>query len=96
MTTILDVVAAVANDFGVPIHHLIALRRKYSVPRQIAMFLASELTSKSLPQIGRAMERDHSTVIFGMARTAARIQQEPAFAERVNRIRKHLTPEVQL
>ena len=37
--------------------------RSVTRPRQVAMALAKELTNKSLPEIGRAFERDHTTVL---------------------------------
>lgn len=38
--------------------------RDIAIPRQIAMFLCRKLTSSSLPDIGRAFKRQHSTVLY--------------------------------
>jgi chromosomal replication initiator protein len=55
----------VAEGFGLRPDDLIARCRTKEVasPRQVAMYLARELTGVSLPQIGRAFNRDHATVL---------------------------------
>ena len=50
---------------------LVSARRARAVarPRQIAMYLAKRLTTRSLPEIGRKFGgRDHSTVIHAVRR----------------------------
>jgi chromosomal replication initiator protein len=42
--------------------------QRVSRPRQIAMYLARELTPKSLPHIGQLFDRDHTTVISAIKR----------------------------
>jgi chromosomal replication initiator protein len=43
--------------------------RSYARPRQIAMYLSKQLTTRSLPEIGRRFGgRDHTTVIHGVRR----------------------------
>ena len=56
---------------------LSARRSRYLVrPRQTAIYLAKLLTSKSLPEIGRAFSnRDHTTVIHSV-KTIERMRQE--------------------
>jgi chromosomal replication initiator protein len=45
-------------------------------PRQIAMFLAKELTQKSLPEIGELFGgRDHTTVLHAVRKIAAERQK---------------------
>jgi len=56
----------VADYFGIRVSELKSKRRNRQIarPRQIAMSLAKELTSMSLPDIGDAFGgRDHTTVI---------------------------------
>lgn len=55
-------------------------------PRQIAMYLARRLTGASSAQLGRVFHRDHSTVLYGYDSVAARMEQDPHFAQRVNEI----------
>ncbi len=43
--------------------------RSYARPRQVAMYLAKQLTNRSLPEIGRRFGgRDHTTVMHGVRR----------------------------
>lgn len=58
----------VANYYGIKISDLKSKSRKASLakPRQMAMAIAKQLTNLSLPDIGDAFERDHSTVIHAV------------------------------
>jgi len=53
---------------GVPREELLSKRRTPRVTRarQLAMFLARDLTSLSLAQIAREFDRDHSTVLHAL------------------------------
>ncbi|MBW4329667.1 chromosomal replication initiator protein DnaA [Stakelama sp. CBK3Z-3] len=69
--TIDDIQRAVSNHFDVRPIDLISARRAVVIarPRQIAMYLAKRLTTRSLPEIGRKFgNRDHSTVIHAVRR----------------------------
>ena len=71
--------ALVAETFGISVAELCSARRSQAVvhPRQIAMYLTRELTSASLPAIGRAFGgRDHTTVLYAVNRIGARMQQD--------------------
>jgi len=58
----------VACQFQVPLAEMQSKSRKKSVafPRQVAMFLARKLTDEALSDIGKAMNRDHSTVVHSI------------------------------
>jgi chromosomal replication initiator protein len=65
--------------------------RAVARPRQIAMFLAKQLTSRSLPEIGRKFgNRDHTTVMHACSRVAELMQKDPALAEDVELLRRML------
>jgi chromosomal replication initiator protein len=65
--------------------------RNIARPRQIAMYLAKQLTSKSLPDIGRHFgDRDHTTVMHAVNRVTELIAQDAAFAEDVDLLRRTL------
>lgn len=69
----------VARHYGFSVPELLCERRFVEVarPRQIAMYLAKHLTTRSLPIIGRQFDRDHSTVFYAVKRIAAlRIKDE--------------------
>ncbi|MCX5785954.1 MAG: chromosomal replication initiator protein DnaA [Elusimicrobia bacterium] len=55
-------------------------------PRQIAMYLACELTDMSLPDIGEAFSRDHTTVMYARDKIRQRLHTDPYFSETVNAI----------
>lgn len=69
--TIDDIQKAVCAHFDMKSVDLVSARRARAVarPRQIAMYLAKRLTTRSLPEIGRKFGgRDHSTVIHAVKR----------------------------
>jgi chromosomal replication initiator protein len=71
--------------------------RHLARPRQIAMYLAYELTPKSLPQIGRLFgDRDHTTVLHGYRTVEALIVQDRDFAAVVAELRQSLEDPGQL
>lgn len=71
LVTIENIQKTVADYFKVRMADLLSKRRSRSVarPRQVAMALAKELTSHSLPEIGDAFGgRDHTTVLHACKR----------------------------
>jgi chromosomal replication initiator protein len=81
------ILAAVAEKFGVKGEALCGSRRTRTVvlPRQVAMFLARQLTDLSLVEIGRLFGgRDHTTVMYSCEKVAALIAADLEFAEKVN------------
>lgn len=65
--TVARIKEVVAGYYDIPLNSINSGRRSRAVarPRQVAMYLARELTLKSLPDIGRIFNRDHTTVIHG-------------------------------
>lgn len=73
----------VAEHFGLRVEDMKAKRRTKGVafPRQVAMYLARELTDSSLPRIGEEFGgRDHTTVIHACERVRAEMQRDPHLA----------------
>ena len=69
--TIDEIQKLVSQHFDLKPLDMISARRARAVarPRQIAMYLAKRLTTRSLPEIGRKFGgRDHSTVIHAVRR----------------------------
>lgn len=83
-----DILQAASDEFGVTPDHLVGYGRARltSTARNVAMLVARDHTMFSYPQIGRALGRDHTTVIHARDGVAARMREEPAFAERVARV----------
>lgn len=65
MITIENIKRTVATYYNIRVADLSSARRTRSLarPRQIAMSLAKELTQHSLPEIGEAFGKDHTTVL---------------------------------
>ncbi|HKY90620.1 MAG TPA: chromosomal replication initiator protein DnaA [Nevskiaceae bacterium] len=63
--TIENIMSTVAKYYNIPLKDLRSPRRSRMLarPRQVAMALARELTEHSLPDIGQAFEKDHTTVL---------------------------------
>ena len=88
--TVATIQAAVAKEWGVTTEGLKSKTRTKTLttPRQVAMHLCRELLALQLVEIGNAFGgRDHSTVIHSLERAADCITTDPAFAERVRRVR---------
>ncbi len=82
-----DILKAVSQLYGVPKTELLSSRRAQSVvrPRQIGMYLAKKLTSRSLPEIGRRFGgRDHSTVLHAVRKIEKLLAQDEALQQEVN------------
>ena len=75
--TIEDIQKAVADFYLLKLSDLKSTRRdrKIARPRQIAMWLSKSMTTKSLPDIGSAFERDHTTIIHAV-RTIDELKQK--------------------
>ena len=81
----------VASHFNLNIQELLSPRRSRSLarPRQIAMYLAKQHTTNSLPDIGRKFSnRDHTTVIHAVKKIDELIKVDNAIRESVIEIKK--------
>jgi chromosomal replication initiator protein len=69
--------------------------RRVARPRQVAMYLARKLTSRSLPEIGRRFGgRDHTTVLHACRRIEALCGEDPTFKQEVDFLSQMLTKSV--
>jgi len=77
--SIAEIKMAACAHFGLTPEELLSPSRTPQIvwPRQVAMYLARELTSESLPAIGRQFGgRDHTTVLYACRRAASRITKD--------------------
>ncbi|MDK2881897.1 MAG: chromosomal replication initiator protein [Bacillota bacterium] len=89
--TIARIQSVVAEYFHLRPEDLKAKRRTRAVAeaRQIAMYLARELTDASLPKIGDEFGgRDHTTVLHGCEKIAASLQTDPQLRATIKRLRE--------
>ena len=91
-TTIDEIQKKVAEHFSISVKEMQSSRRARTVarPRQIAMFLAKQLTSRSLPEIGRKFDRDHTTVMHAVRKIEELLGQDTALAESIDSLRRAL------
>ena len=91
-TTIDEIQKKVAEHFNISVKELQSSRRARTVarPRQVAMYLAKQLTSRSLPEIGRKFDRDHTTVMHAVRKVEELIIEDPTLAENIEILRRTL------
>ncbi len=88
-----EIVDAAAQEFEVERDALIARDRRPTVAmaRQVAMYLARELTEHSLPEIGRGIGgRNHTTVLHAVNRISAALRTDPAVRSAVDNLHRRL------
>lgn len=91
--TIEEIQKKVAAHFNIRTSDMHSARRARSVarPRQVAMYLAKQLTSRSLPEIGRKFGgRDHTTVMHAVKKVDELRERDATFAEDVELLRRML------
>lgn len=84
LVTLESIQKTVAEYFKIRVSDLLAKKRTRSIarPRQIAMALAKELTSHSLPEIGESFGgRDHTTVLHACRKVAELKESDTRIAE---------------
>ncbi|MBN1528134.1 MAG: chromosomal replication initiator protein DnaA [Thermoleophilaceae bacterium] len=90
---IADIVDAAAREFGVERAAVLARDRRPGVSnaRQVAMYLARELTDHSLPEIGRGFGgRNHTTVMHAINRIGEALRTDAALRDAVDNLRGQL------
>ena len=88
-----DIQQHTCEAFGLSMDELLSTSRAAPVawPRQVAMYLARELTDQTLPAIGRAFGgRNHTTVMHACRRTAERMATDPEAYDTVRRLTTEL------
>ena len=91
--TIEEIQKKVAAHFNIRTSDMHSARRARSVarPRQVAMYLSKQLTSRSLPEIGRKFGgRDHTTVMHAVKKVDELRELDSSFAEDVELLRRML------
>jgi chromosomal replication initiator protein len=91
--TVEEIQRKVSEHYNIRLSDMIGPKRlrTYARPRQIAMFLSKQLTSRSLPEIGRRFGgRDHTTVMHGVKRIEELRAQDGQIAEDLEMLRRAL------
>jgi len=88
-----DILRIVSRHFAVPKSEILSDRRHRSVvrPRQIGMYLAKQLTSRSLPEIGRRFgNRDHTTVLHAIRKIDKEMGDNPRLKDEIEELKRQL------
>ena len=83
----------VSNYFNIPLSDMLSQRRSRPLarPRQIAMYLAKKMTTRSLPEIGRRFaNRDHTTVIHAVKTINRLSEQDDEMKKNITQIKSLL------
>ena len=83
----------VSNYFNIALSEMLSQRRSRPLarPRQIAMYLAKKLTTRSLPEIGRRFaNRDHTTVIHAVKTITRLSEQDDEMKKNISQIKSLL------
>jgi len=91
--TIEEIQRKVAEHYNIRLSELLGPKRLriFARPRQVAMYLCKQLTSRSLPEIGRHFgKRDHTTVMHGVRRIEELKTQDGQIAEDIELLRRAL------
>ena len=89
-----DILRIISRHFGVSRADILSQRRHRSVvwPRQIGMYLAKQLTQRSLPEIGRRFgDRDHTTVLHAIRKIEGQIAGNPRLKDEIEELKKLLS-----
>ncbi len=92
--TIDEIQRKVAEHYNLRMADMHSARRARNVarPRQVAMYLAKQLTSRSLPEIGRKFGgRDHTTVMHAVRKVEELMEEDAQIAQDVDVVRRALT-----
>jgi chromosomal replication initiator protein len=86
----------VTNFFNIPLAEMLSQRRSRPLarPRQIAMYLAKKMTTRSLPEIGRRFaNRDHTTVIHAVKTITRLSEKDDEMKKNIEQLRSLLLEE---
>jgi len=83
----------VAKYYKIRVSDMASKRRNRSIarPRQIAMALSKDLTNLSLPEIGEAFERDHTTVLHACRKVSQLREEDSRIEEDYSNLSRTLT-----
>ena len=88
-----DILRTISQQYAVSRGDLLSARRTRSIvrPRQIGMYLSKQLTSRSLPEIGRRFGgRDHTTVIHAIRKIEELMNEDPNLRDEIETLKNDL------
>lgn len=91
--TVEEIQRKVSEHYNIRLSDMIGPKRvrSFARPRQIAMYLAKQMTSRSLPEIGRRFGgRDHTTVMHGVKRVEELMTLDSQISDDIDLLRRAL------
>ena len=91
--TVEEIQRKVSDHYNIRLSDMIGPKRvrTFARPRQVAMYLSKQLTSRSLPEIGRRFGgRDHTTVMHGVRKIEELMQKDSQIADDLELLRRSL------
>ena len=91
--TVEEIQRRVSEHYNIRLSDMIGPKRMRTIarPRQVAMYLAKHMTTRSLPEIGRRFGgRDHTTVMHGVRRIEELRTQDSQMADDIEMLRRSL------
>ena len=91
--TVEEIQRKVSEHYNIRLSDLIGPKRvrTFARPRQVAMYLSKQMTTRSLPEIGRRFGgRDHTTVMHGVRKIEELMQQDSQIADDLEMLRRAL------
>ena len=88
-----DILRVISRRFGVSRSDLLSERRHRAIvwPRQIGMYLAKQLTARSLPEIGRRFGgRDHTTVLHAIRKIDGQLKEKAGLKDEIEELTRLL------
>jgi chromosomal replication initiator protein len=92
--TVEEIQRKVSDHYNIRLSDMVGPKRvrNFARPRQIAMYLSKQMTSRSLPDIGRRFGgRDHTTVMHGVKKIEELMITDSQIADDIELLRRSLT-----
>lgn len=89
------IIEVVAEHYHISVEEMISKKRGANIvrPRQIAMYLCSQMTNISLNLIGSTLgKRDHTTILYGCRKIEDELQKDPQLVATIEVIKKKISP----
>lgn len=90
------IVRHIAERYGRTLEGVLGERKTADLvyPRSIAFYMLKRLTKRSFPQIGRDLNRDHTTALHAIKKCAIRRMLDTRFDLELNAVESELTGEL--
>ncbi len=91
--TIEEIQRKVAEHYNIRLSDMVGPKRLRNIarPRQVAMYLSKQMTSRSLPEIGRRFGgRDHTTIMHGVRKIEELMAADPQLSDDLQLLRRLL------